>query len=59
LLALALIAKQPDMLWLVDRIGFAFGLPSAISGRTGPASNKATKSKENKSRENKSSAASR
>jgi hypothetical protein len=46
LLALALIAKQPDMLWPLDRISFVFGLPSAISGRKRPASNKATKSQE-------------
>jgi hypothetical protein len=49
LLALALITKQPDMLWLLDRIGFAFGLPSAISGRKRPASTKKNKSKKNKS----------
>jgi DNA-binding transcriptional LysR family regulator len=59
MLALAPIARQPDMLWLLDRISFAFGLPSVISGRKEPASNTATKSKENKSKENKSGAASR
>jgi hypothetical protein len=49
MLALAPIARQPEMLWLLDRISFAFGLPSASSGRKGPALNKPTKSKQNKS----------
>jgi hypothetical protein len=50
MLALAPIARQSDMLWLLDRINFAFGLPSAISGRKRPESNTATKSKVNKSK---------
>ena len=45
MLALAPIAKQPEMLWLLDRIRFAFGMPRAAFPRKGPASTKVNKSK--------------
>jgi DNA-binding transcriptional LysR family regulator len=45
MLALAPIAKQPEMRWLLDRIRFAFGLPRAASPRKGRVSIKSNKSK--------------
>jgi DNA-binding transcriptional LysR family regulator len=47
MLALAPIAKQPEMLWLLDRISFAFGMPRTASGRKARTSIKANKSKAN------------
>jgi hypothetical protein len=40
MLALAPIAKQPEMLWLLDRTSFAFGMPCTASVRKGRASGK-------------------